>query len=616
MEKIDKLLEISTSLNLEDVKQRLLSIKRNYELPYAKLTLPLVGEFSSGKTTLINALTDSKKLETATTPTTAALYRIHFGSEKFSAKVWDENGEQKEILDEEGLSNEALKDASWVDVYDTSTKLPSSIVLIDTPGLSSPIPRHRETLMKILPEADGVLLVSDINQQLTRSLSNFIETSELIKCPIFLVLTKSDTKSSEDIDSVKKYIKENNLSQIKRVIAVSAKNNDLDELYNLFDEIEKEKSAILKQVNEHRVKTIAKQLISYIDELLKASNSDEGFEDAIKKQKNELRKLERNINKLIDSTIDSLKDIEKTTYRDFEDRIFERLDEIVSTRSKNIDYEVYSTINIIADLFFDNYISEVDDVLCSIARKRLNTDDEISLRSLQDLDLSNIDAPNMTYDLELNTVGHENDKRIAQFLDLALTFGGMVYSKANTAAKVITKKGSKEIVKKGANKGVRTYLNKKTLIEAAEETIKIKTLGELGQATNSKQSESKEDDQNNGGLDKIIKKTVEFIKPGGGILEDIVGGATDVVIAKPKRKRLIRNYIDDVLAPKFKQDLIRIRKELTSLIGEALYIEAKGTINQKTSMLEKLQQDSKEERESFENEMRLLQEYKKELITL
>ena len=153
-------------------------------------------------------------------------------------------------------------------------------------------------------------------------------------------------------------------------------------------------------------------------------------------------------------------------------------------------------------------------------------------------------------------------------------------------------------------------------MEAAEETIKIKTLEELGQATNSNQSESKEDDQNNGGLDKIIKKTVEFIKPGGGILEDIVGGATDVVIAKPKRKRLIRNYIDDVLAPKFKQDLIRIRKELTSLIGEALHIEAKGTINQKTSMLEKLQQDSKEERESFENEMRLLQEYKKELITL
>ena len=607
-------MDISTSLNLEDVTKRLLSIKRNYELPNAELTLPLVGEFSSGKTTLINALTDSKKLETATTPTTAALYRIHFGSDNFSASVWDENGEHKEILDEEGLSNGALKDASWVDVYDTSTKLPSSIVLIDTPGLSSPIPRHRETLTKVLPIADGVLLVSDVNQQLTRSLSDFIQMTELIKCPIFLVLTKSDTKSSEDIDAVRKYIKENNLSQIKRVIAVSAKNNHLDELYNLFHEIEKEKSSILSQVNNHRLNTIASQLITYIDGLLKATTSDNGIDEAIKNQNKELRKLYNNIDKLIDSTVDSLKDLEKTTYREFEDKISVRLEEIVSTRNKNIDSEIYSTINIIADLFFDNYIREVDNVLCSIARKRLNTDDEISLRSLQDLDLSNIDAPNMTYDLELNTVGHENDKQIAQFVDVALTFAGMVYSKANVAAKAIGKKGSQEVIKKGVKKSTFSHINKKLLREAAEKTLKIKTVGSLSQANESKESENNEKDNNS--LDNIFKSAIEFIKPGGGLLEDIVGGATDVMIAKPMRKRLIRNYIDYYIAPQFKSELYNIRKQLTSLIGDALHIEATETINQRTSSLEQLQNERKEKHDAYESTIKQWKNYKNELITL
>lgn len=366
MEKINKLMDISTSLNLEDVTKRLLSIKRNYELPNAELTLPLVGEFSSGKTTLINALTDSKKLETATTPTTAALYRIHFGSDKFSASVWDENGEHKEILDEEGLSNGALKDASWVDVYDTSTKLPSSIVLIDTPGLSSPIPRHRETLTKVLPIADGVLLVSDVNQQLTRSLSDFIQMTELIKCPIFLVLTKSDTKSSEDIDAVRKYIKENNFSQIKRVIVLSAKNDDLGELYSLFKEIEKEKNAILKHVNEQRVKTIANQLISYIDELLKVSSSDKELDNAIRYQEIELDKLNHNIKSLIDSTVEHIREIEKHISRKFEDLTSEKLERIIVSKSGNYDSDATSTINSTAILLYNNYKNDIRETLIAI----------------------------------------------------------------------------------------------------------------------------------------------------------------------------------------------------------------------------------------------------------
>lgn len=81
MEKISTLIEISEYLGLDNITAELNSIELRSKQENANLVLPLVGEFSSGKTTLINSLTDSKKLETATKPTTATIYEVHFGSD-------------------------------------------------------------------------------------------------------------------------------------------------------------------------------------------------------------------------------------------------------------------------------------------------------------------------------------------------------------------------------------------------------------------------------------------------------------------------------------------------------------------------------------------------------
>ena len=79
---------------LKEVAQFIGSSKIEKELLYLEgkredcpIVLPFMGEFSSGKTSLINALIDCKQLETATTPTTATIYEVHFGCEKCFAEV-------------------------------------------------------------------------------------------------------------------------------------------------------------------------------------------------------------------------------------------------------------------------------------------------------------------------------------------------------------------------------------------------------------------------------------------------------------------------------------------------------------------------------------------------
>lgn len=203
MENIESLRNIAEYLGLKNIVSELEAIDLRAKQENASLILPLVGEFSSGKTTLINALTDSKKLETATKPTTATIFEVHFGSESCHAKIVDEKGEIHDIVDLAELKNDTLADARVVTVFDTSKTIPSTTILVDTPGLSSPDPKHKQTLVNFLPKADGILLVTDINQQITRSLTDFIETMKLSKRPIFLILTKSDTKSESEIEAAK-----------------------------------------------------------------------------------------------------------------------------------------------------------------------------------------------------------------------------------------------------------------------------------------------------------------------------------------------------------------------------------------------------------------------------
>ena len=58
--KVEKLIEIAQNLEFKDLLQELQIIKSHEDSATCLLVLPLVGEFSSGKTTLINALTDNK----------------------------------------------------------------------------------------------------------------------------------------------------------------------------------------------------------------------------------------------------------------------------------------------------------------------------------------------------------------------------------------------------------------------------------------------------------------------------------------------------------------------------------------------------------------------------
>ena len=599
MNKIEDLRSIAESIGLTSIVEELTLIELRSKQENANIILPLVGEFSSGKTTLINALTDSKGLESATKPTTATIYEVHFGSDSCHAEVIDANGNCIEVENINDLKNEELADAKVVTVFDTSTRIPASTIIVDTPGLSSPDPQHKQTLVNFLPKADGILLVTDINQQITRSLTDFIEMIKLSQRPIYLILTKSDTKSKEDIESAKEYICKNCKIPLKQVAVVSATKDSLEELYTLLDSIQKEKKDILKRVDDQRLKNISKMMLKQVEELMSASLSDKNTDEAIRMCQQELDRVKRQIERLVDSVADDIDEQERTTTRKFEDIIFDKLNTLVTGKSSDFDNEAMTTINNTASLLMNSYKNGIQTAICEKARTQSEREkeDSISLESLKSMNLSNIQMTGLTYNMDLNGMGHEYDQWIKVGVIAAAAVGTVAAVAATAGGALATGKAIDAI---DTASDIGNIISNQKAVGRIEKAVTLAT----------KVTQKYETIENGA---QVLSGKVGSDK---GLIDSMVGFVTDKLFSKPQRVRAVHNYIDSSLSPDFKNRLKEISQELVNIVRVSLNEEATEIINQKTNSLNQLKAERKEQKEQFEQRISQLREYKTLLLTI
>ena len=627
MEHIEFLKEVAQELGQQNILNSLNAIQERASQQNANLLIPLVGEFSSGKTTLLNALTDSKKLETATKPTTATIYEIHFGCNKCEANVVLSDGQVAHFDDLGELKNDQLSDAQIVTVFDTSTKVPSSTILVDTPGLSSPVVKHRQVLVDFLPSADAILLVVDINQQVTRSLTDFIDMIKLSKRPVYIVLTKSDTKSVSEIEAAKQYVADNCKLPVQQVVVVSAAKDNMSELYALLETIQKSKNEILAKVDGQRIKDLAQILVNRVDEMLTASSSDENLDMEIRRQQLDLDKIKRNINRLIDSMASDISEDGSKISRRFEDSMYEKLGALVAGGSANMDNDALSVINNTASLLLSEYKNNIMGILKSKVQSAQGSDSEIPVESLMSIDLSGIQISGLNYNLDLNSMGHEYDGMIktgviavaavAAVAATVATAGAATAAGAAGAAGTAGTAGAAGAAGAAGTAGAASAAGTVATTVAASKAVDIvDTATDVGSIIYTSK------------LMKRIAKTEEFAGKAvdkynkiekadkKGILSSMVGFATERLLSKPQRVRAVRNYVDGTLAPEFKSQMENLSQSVVNMVRGGLQNDASEMIAQKTAMLNELKEQCSEHKAEFARRKETLKQYKEKLSTI
>lgn len=600
---ISRLIEIAQEVGFEEIKNRLRVIQEKQSLVDVPISLPLVGEFSSGKTSLINALTEGKALEISTKPTTATIFEVHFCGDSNYAVVKNPDGSCRKVEDVSSLKNVDLADADFVKVYDTSKRIPATTLLIDTPGLSSNDPRHRQALVSYLPEADGILLVMDINAQLTRSTIDFINTVSLSSRPIYLILTKCDTKTKSETEATIRYIRENHKLPLQKIICTSASQSDLDEFYSMLDDIQKDKKEILGRVNAKRIRVLVDEMLSNVDTLLSATEDNKGIQEAISKQRLELQRAKKSVERFLENVGVDIDSAKREAVRSFEDKVFSNLDSLVAGKSSNFDSEAISIINNNSTLVLNVFKNDIRKIVSTSAKNA--KDVSLPVQALESMDLSDMSINGISYNLNLNELGHEYDKKIATGLKIAAA-AGVVVATAGAGSSVVGAAAGEEAV---------------SLLEVADVVTDIAdTVTDVGSIVNKRngvqivqQFVSDTQEQLNS-IEQTQQGIGQQFGSDKGIVESIVGFVTDSTMGKPQRRRAIHEYMDNSLIPSFKAELERLAVDTVGKIKAAVDEGIDAGMEEMTRSLETLRLEQKDQHEAFVSRISALRDYRNELL--
>jgi GTPase Era involved in 16S rRNA processing len=360
---IDQLSEIADFLGSKDAAKALAFLRTRSGEPNSEIIIPFVGEFSSGKTTLINALMDGKKLETARERTTATIFELRFSQDTEHAVIFWQDGRQEEVDDITTLKNDRLADARLVRVFDTSRRIPPTTVIADTPGLSSPVPKDREALAAYLPHADAVFIIIDINTgDTSRSLIDFMNVASLARKRVYAVITKYDTKAPSEREEVRVQIARTLNLDRENIACVSAKEDDISEFLKLVEHIQAQKNEIVREVIQQQTAAIQNALAEQVLMLLKSADMSTGELDgeivAAKRAEQEIRaRIKRAVTEM-ENIVDSAA---SKTAGDFNKRILDSLDALVRNPPQGVDINqaASSAVNSTASLMFANFKSDV-----------------------------------------------------------------------------------------------------------------------------------------------------------------------------------------------------------------------------------------------------------------
>jgi ribosome biogenesis GTPase A len=162
-----------------------------------------VGPFSSGKSSIINALLGEYDLmPVGPVPTTDRISILRWG---------DQPGRLR---------------SSEADTVFHPSPLLRKVSFVDTPGLESVFKQHEETTRKFLHRSDVVLLVMLATQAMTARNLEYLQMLEDVGKKVIIVISQSDLLTAEEAETVRQYVLDQSQTRLGRkpdIWMVSAK---------------------------------------------------------------------------------------------------------------------------------------------------------------------------------------------------------------------------------------------------------------------------------------------------------------------------------------------------------------------------------------------------------
>ena len=176
----------------------------------APLLVTVMGEFSSGKSSFVNAFIGAEVAPTGITPTTATINVVRYGRER-GGRIVSASGAALELgwdalmAHLRGLSPDAARDVDRVEILVPLPQL-EKINIVDTPGLNSIQPEHEATARAFIARADAIVWVFTASQGGKASEKRALASIRDEGKRVLGVLNKADQLSTDETREVIEFI--------------------------------------------------------------------------------------------------------------------------------------------------------------------------------------------------------------------------------------------------------------------------------------------------------------------------------------------------------------------------------------------------------------------------
>ncbi len=264
-----------------------------------QLVIPVVGNFSTGKSTLLNRFLGSSVLPTGITPETSLATELHYSANE-RIEAFSNNDEKTESFELNEQSFEAIKanapKYSYLKVYLNNEALKNSapLVFVDMPGFDSPISSHTHAILEYLERGVHFVILTSVEEgsltkRMVRELKNLLEFDKGLS----FILSKTNLRTPSQVEEISHYIEEQIQDHLDLTTHLIRSDKDNNALLEVADTIDAEK--LFSALHLKRLKFLNSRLQNSLKSVM------ESFDYSKEKALEEIKALDLGV-----------KDIEKT----------------------------------------------------------------------------------------------------------------------------------------------------------------------------------------------------------------------------------------------------------------------------------------------------------------
>lgn len=373
-------MELTSRTKFSSVLKQLIDIEKDCNVPYERteqlknavdnmnLLVPVVGEFSAGKSSLLNKFIGKQILSVGIAPETAVPAELYYSQTEYDEGVHSD-GRTERISD---LSSAAEKYVC-VRRYINSQFLKDiqPLVLVDMPGFDSPLDAHNKAIFNYLDKGCHYIVITPVDagtvsNSMQRQIQNISSFNK--KCTFFV--SKTDLRSDEEVQQVKQELSiefENITGESEKVYAVNQ--NDIS-LFNSFIQ-SLNPDELYRNTFYESVKDSCYDVKSSLNTKIAALQSDKTKNlRAIEELQNSLKKIEAKKEKLIanaknNSFAEEADSVANAVGRELNSNIDNLVQIAMSSGSDALSEEINSIVQ-------STIVANINNVMASVSTKFSN----------------------------------------------------------------------------------------------------------------------------------------------------------------------------------------------------------------------------------------------------